>query len=441
MGRPIRGSVYVDAGATYASFSIDGARRHFRLAVSGSAEAERRRELMASALRRLVVARKSEFAADLLRGLAQAGADEIDGVLRLVDGVLSGAETRSETRASRPRPDVSFREFATQWTSGELHRLFPDHVRAIDQADNISRLNSYVLPIVGNVRMRDFNIDDAERVMRNTKLPGGSRRHVAQVIHRILALAVYPGRLLATNPCPRGWLPRVPTRRAMTFLYPSEDLAIMRCEDIPLVLRLVIGFMDREGTRKEEAATLEWTSIDLESAAPGGVVHLDENKTDDRRFWALDAGTAEALRRWRELCPSKRYVFPNEAMPGARDGARSLRVDDLAQRLRDSLPLAGITRPVLFARSASRQRVRAHDLRASFITVHLAAGKSEAWIQDRTGHKSSAMINRYRRQARQAEELNLGLFAPLHDAIPELAHAEREGGRPALRLVGGARKR
>jgi integrase len=439
MGRPIRGSVYVDAGTTYASFSVEGVRRHFRLAVEGAVEAERRRELMASALRRLTEAKKTEFAIDLLRGLAQAADGETDGVLRLVDGVVAGTEERSAARSARPLPDISFREFARKWTSGELHRLFPDHVRDIEHADNVSRLEAYVLPAVGNVRMRDFSIDDAERVMRSPKIPAGSRRHVAQVVHRILALGVYPGRLLTTNPCPRGWLPRTPTRRAMSFLYPSEDLALMQAEDVPLVLRLVIGVMDREGMRKEEAATLEWTSLDLESAKPGGVIHVDENKTDDRRFWALDVGTAEALRRWRELCPSKRYVFPNEAMPGARDGNRSLRVDDLAQRLRDSLPLAGINRPVLFARSAARQRVRAHDLRATFITVHLAAGKSETWIQDRTGHRSSAMINRYRRQARQAEELNLGLFSPLHEAIPELAKVGREG--PVLRLVGGTRKR
>ncbi len=71
--------------------------------------------------------------------------------------------------------------------------------------------------------------------------------------------------------------------------------------------------------------------------------------------------------------------------------------------------------------SDKRQRIRAHDLRASFITVSLALGKSETWVADRTGHTSSVMLNRYHRKARQVAQLNLGPFLPLHEIIPELA--------------------
>ncbi len=84
---------------------------------------------------------------------------------------------------------------------------------------------------------------------------------------------------------------------------------------------------------------------------------------------------------------------------------------------------AGIEREVLFKSDSSRQRLRAHDLRSTFITVHLALGRSETWIADRTGHRSSVMINRYRRRARTAEQLKLGAFKPLHAAIPELRDA------------------
>jgi integrase len=95
----------------------------------------------------------------------------------------------------------------------------------------------------------------------------------------------------------------------------------------------------------------------------------------------------------------------------------------LAYYLRKALEKAGVTRPQLFEMSDTRLALRAHDLRASFVTVNLSLGKSEAWITDRTGHRSSQMIYRYKRQARTHAELNLGAFAPLHDAIPELATA------------------
>lgn len=59
-------------------------------------------------------------------------------------------------------------------------------------------------------------------------------------------------------------------------------------------------------------------------------------------------------------------------------------------------------------RKTRPQRVHLHDTRATFVTVSLANGKSEAWVQDRTGHKSSAMIAKYRRAVRMAAEVGMG---------------------------------
>ena len=52
--------------------------------------------------------------------------------------------------------------------------------------------------------------------------------------------------------------------------------------------------------------------------------------------------------------------------------------------------------------------------------MHLALGKTEAWITDRTGHRSSQMIYTYKRAARTVADLKLGVFDALHAAIPEL---------------------
>jgi integrase len=93
----------------------------------------------------------------------------------------------------------------------------------------------------------------------------------------------------------------------------------------------------------------------------------------------------------------------------------------LAKQLRADLNTAGVTRAELFERSAVRRPVRVHDLRATFVTISLANGKSETWVADRTGHRSSAMINRYRRQARTWAELGLDELSALDRALPELA--------------------
>ncbi len=192
----------------------------------------------------------------------------------------------------------------------------------------------------------------------------------------------------------------------------------MACGEVPLARRLCYGLLIREGFRVSELLGLTWANVDLER----GVVYLDENKTDDPRSWVLDPGVVEGLRRWKEH-------FAWRALPTAR--VLRDRHDTVADRfemaelLRDALREAGVDRPQLFERTETRMPLRAHDLRASFVTVNLALGKTEAWITDRTGHRSSQMIYRYKRQARTHAELDLGGFRPLHEAIPELAKVGR----------------
>ena len=60
---------------------------------------------------------------------------------------------------------------------------------------------------------------------------------------------------------------------------------------------------------------------------------------------------------------------------------------------------------------------RHDDVRASFVTVALATGKSETSVRDRTGHTTGLMLERYRRQARHATELGLQWFKRLDLAL------------------------
>jgi hypothetical protein len=98
-----------------------------------------------------------------------------------------------------PDTGPSFREFATAWTSGELARRFPDHLRVKKTAEHdVYRLDAHVYPVVGGIPIAWFRTEDAELVMRAlpSELAGGSRRQVAQLIHRVLKLAAYPARLI-----------------------------------------------------------------------------------------------------------------------------------------------------------------------------------------------------------------------------------------------------
>ncbi len=90
------------------------------------------------------------------------------------------------------------------------------------------------------------------------------------------------------------------------------------------------------------------------------------------------------------------------------------------------MTLAGQERPKLFQRDVNRIPMRAHDLRATFVTLALALGKTEDWVTRRTGHSSSIMLARYRRDAQTIREHDLGWLVNLHEHIPEFKNSNAE---------------
>jgi integrase len=436
MPRAATGTTYKSRGTWFASISAPE-RCHFRLTTCRTVEEARERTRFLAALAvRLRNARKADFVETVCRAAADAEGEKLRNIERLVDGIVGGTERASAPQQSQgTTPNMTLREFAEQWTSNALAERFRQRVRRIDHRANASRLATHVYGVawkgrkVGDLLLSEISIDVAEHVLAQATLPEASVRHVAQLLHRILSLAVFPARLLERSPLPRGWLPRRPDPKERSFLFPHEEAAFLRCTQIPLVRRMLVGFCCREGVRKENVARLEWSALTLDLPDGGGYVTVDHTKNGRGIAWSLDPGTAEALRRWRKIAPPSRYVFPAVATPRHRRSRkdRPLYVDHLANQLRDGLRLAGVVREKLFERSVDRMPLRAHDLRATFVTLALAAGKSEDFVRSRTGHSSSVMIARYRRQATTIEELNLGWLFPMHTAIPELSEGNDAG--------------
>lgn len=342
------------------------------------------------------------------------------------------AEARCVGTGKVKRSTLTFRQLGERWTDGTLAKDHPDHVNAKKTADlDESRLKViYAVPVAPGLSFGALPIDSvklhyAEAVM--AALPkrakkSATRRHYAQLIHRVLELAVYPCKLIAANPLPKSFMPKIGKPPAFSYLYPDEDAALLKCQkdEVPLCYRVLWGFLAREGCRTSEAAAMRLGhELDLER----GVCSLDENKTDDARAWALDKGVARALAAYAEIRGIKKgqLVFTDEA-------GEALQDDKLAELVRDHLSEAGVDREELHTSTENRGRFRAHDLRGTFVTLSLAAGRSEAWVQDRTGHTTSVMLNRYRRAARSASELDLGPLLPLDRAIPELAAVAAQGG-------------
>ena len=222
----------------------------------------------------------------------------------------------------------------------------------------------------------------------------------------------------------------------MASLYPEEDRRLMASTAVPLEYRLLWGWFTREGMRESEALALRWSDLDLKR----GAVRLEKNKTNDARSWALSPGVAAALKaykeRYRADAKPDELVFVDEH--GATFDALSL-----PKTLREHLETIGIKaeRPELFTTTDCRMMIRVHDLRGTFVTVALANGRSESWISDRTGHKSSQMIAKYKRPSRTFEELGLGELVALDQAIPELRSRPTTGPSPRNPAIPRARSR
>jgi integrase len=309
-----------------------------------------------------------------------------------------------------------------RWTSGDLHRQFPHHIGEKRTAeDDAWRLEKSVYPYIGDKLISDVTLDDAERVMQKlpSEMASGTRRQIAQVIHRVMSLAVYPCRMIAASPIPRGWLPKPGPKKAVAILYPDEDANLLGCTAAPLGRRIAYGYLHREGHRKGEVVVMTWSDLDLVR----GIIKLDRNKTDHPRMWKLSPGVAAALAGWKKL---RGDMKETDRVFVERDGSR-IDFEHLAAILRADLKTAGVIRAELFEKGPTRMRFGIHGLRHSFVTRSLATGKTEDWVRLRTGHKSNELW-RYREVARSLEELELGDVLPLDQAIPELDDDSKEQG-------------
>jgi integrase len=395
------GTTQVVRGRVYGRFWFGDSRDSVPMPgvpANNAAAIRARCELIADTIMKLTAAGRGDRARDFAVQLGEATS------VRRLEAVAKAVESFLQT-SGPVGANVTIRQFGERWTTGDLARAYPDHVRTKSSAkDDESILEKYVYPLIGSTPIRAMELADAERVMAGVppERSRARRRHVAQALHRLCKLAVYPAKVLKVSPLPAGFLPKLGGDKAKQYLYPDEDARLMACTAIPIVYRLFYGLLAREGMRFTEAHLLEWADLDLDR----GVVRLDENKTDDPRSWALDPDVSAALRTWRDRKGKTDRPFAD------------VDTHHPAERFREEhLKAAGIDRPELFVDSEVRKPIRVHDLRATFVTVALACGKTETWVQDRTGHKSTLMIARYRRAARTLGELKMGPLEPLYAAI------------------------
>jgi integrase len=175
---------------------------------------------------------------------------------------------------------------------------------------------------------------------------------------------------------------------------PSEEAKLLAGRDakretvVPLGYRVAYAFLHREGMRKGEAQRLTWGDVNLAN----GVVLLDENKRERPRSWVLDAGVRRVLEHWKKVNGKAKTkntdpVFVDVAW------------DKLAPICRAHCEAVGIKRERLYQKKANKLRLRAHDMRAFFVTAAMFDAQRRAldYRSQRTHHTRHAPHVRARR--------------------------------------------
>ncbi len=417
------GSVYESRGHWFARVSIGGGVQRSELLphATNEDEALERTAVIAGLVAKLRAA-GDVFAPVIEKTITQAAAASDERLVKIIASIDDATAGRGGIRVQNPAPSrdaLTFKAVGEAWTSGDLARRFPDYVKRKRSSDG----DAYTLEIVyaapvangrkfGELYLADIRIEHVDAVMATlpTTLQPATRRQYVQAIRKVLGYGVHPLRQITSNPVAREHMPKGRRSLAKGQLRPAEEARVCLCTKIPILDRLVLGFCHREGMRTGEAVAIEWSDVDLEL----GTVTLDENKTDEPRAWVLGADVLRTLVTWRARNPDARYVF---------GGDEPHNVHKLADRFRRYLgeTYANVQRPELLERTGSRIPLRAHDARGAFITRALACDRTEAWVTDRTGHKSSQMVYGYKQTARTEAALGLGWWAPLDEVTPDVA--------------------
>jgi integrase len=336
------------------------------------------------------------------------------GKVAVDDALFEAAVSMAEVVASLPK-ERSLRwrtwgELADAWTSGELARLYPRAGYGKEtHTDDIPKVDLF-RAVIGDVELCAFNDENYWSAMRllSSDRSDSTFRHHAQVIRRVLKLAVELGLIEKWPLGPNCKLPKIDKSKTpiYTFVYPAEDALLMACADVPFEYRVLWGFIMREGLRISEAFRIRWEHIDR--SFPRGILRVPETKTGRALEFVFEMGTLAALDELRRR-------MPNEAGPFSWLTESAL--DKVAERVRKHLVRAGCDRQTLLFTSGRQRRLREHDLRATFVTLAKLAGRDDSYVSCKTGHESSKMIQRYNHSKAMLEQLDLPPLAPLDLAL------------------------
>lgn len=373
--------------------------------------------------------------ADLLADITRLDASAL---LEFAAGRESDRDFNGAVRAAREaakNPEAlppaqkrwTFRDVGEAWLSGEIHRQFPFTLKP-KSADSVAQSRGIfrvLYPVLGDKPVDEITREDV--MAAKAAIPKGisqaSFARYARHIRIVMGFAVAPLELIDVSPVPPKFVPGYGPKRALGFLYPDEDAQLLSAPDdlVPHNYRFYYGLLARTGLRPMEGLRLTFGNFDLRRS----ILSIDQTKTKTPRAFVVSADvTAVVLaERERRSATEDDLLFPE------------VEKKDIASTFREHLTLAGVYRRALHQSTAERRPLRVHDLRGSFVTIALANGCNEDWVMQRTGHTTSAMLAKYRRQVDYARDAELTWWQPLDKCLSGQAAPPEGVARGVARRV------
>ena len=228
------------------------------------------------------------------------------------------------------------------------------------------------------------------------------------------------------DPCAGVEGPDLGEARSKQYLWPSEFLRIVGCDDVPIAWRIAVAQAVFLYPRDGEHRVLRFSDVDLEH----GVIAI--TRAWDRRAKAEKSTKTKRTRRFNvepNLLPLLRALAPEDRttvlakLPSERDMARGLR---------RWLKRAGVDRVELHTTTATTKAMTWHDLRATGLTWMAVRGDDALKIMQRAGHERFETTQKYVREAEAIRDGFGDVFPPLPASLLDAVAGTNEEGTEAV---------
>lgn len=314
-------------------------------------------------------------------------------------------------------------------------------------ADNRAHFYKHVYEAIDGKHVRDWTIDDARAIVRaldekvrSATISWKYAQNVWGTAKKMCGDAVSSKidalRVRTDDPTAKVEGPDRGEGRSKPFLYPSEFLKFVSCEEVPLRWRLAVTLAIYLFPRHGELRVLRFEdgTVDLEH----GIIHI--HRAWDRRTRSITSTKSGRARRFNiepALLPLLREM---SNLMNAKGSLVDLVSDpEMAVGLRRWLAKAGVTRTELHTTTRTTKKLSWHDLRATGLTWMAVRGDDPLKIMQRAGHTNFQTTQIYVRTAEAIREgfgtpfptLPSSLFGPV-DRPNEVQVVDVLVGQPGL---------